>query len=165
MRLIRARRLVEDTWQHVATADALPPDGDLIIPLPVWQRAKSALLQRSGKLGLRLTSDAEPTSIAEELGNFTLIAIEFPKFTDGRGYSLARLLRERLGFEGELRAVGDVLRDQLAYMERCGFDAFELRQDKSLEEALGGFDELSVHYQGASDDPRPLFRRRRSSEP
>ena len=89
-----------------------------------------------------------------------LLAIAFPRFTDGRGYSLGRLLRERHGYRGELRAVGNVLRDQLFYMHRCGFDAFELQPGKSVTEALEAFAELSVRYQAAVDEPRPLFRRR-----
>ncbi len=89
-----------------------------------------------------------------------LIAIDFPSFRDGRGYSLAYLLRRRLGWRGELRAVGEVLRDQLAHLRQCGFDAFAVRADKSVEDALKGLAGLSVLYGRSAIEPRPLFRRR-----
>jgi uncharacterized protein (DUF934 family) len=88
-----------------------------------------------------------------------VIALEFDQFKDGRSYSLARLLRERYKFNGQIRAVGDVLHDQLFYMRRCGVDAFELRPDRSAEDALRAFKEFSVTYQAAADDTRPLYRR------
>ena len=92
------------------------------------------------------------------------MAVDFPVFRDGRGYSTAFLLRQRLGFTRELRAIGDVLRDQVDFMRRCGFDAYAVRADKNIEDALNGFGEISVRYQGAIDEPRPLFRRERATE-
>ncbi|MDQ5959482.1 MAG: hypothetical protein QG592_561 [Pseudomonadota bacterium] len=89
-----------------------------------------------------------------------MIGINFPKFVDGRGYSTARLLRERYAYQGEIRAIGDVLQDQLFLMARCGFDAFALRADKSVEKALGAFETFKAPYQAAVDQPQPLFRRR-----
>jgi len=88
------------------------------------------------------------------------VAVHFPQFADGRGYSLGRLLRERYGWRGELRAIGDVLRDQLFYLTRCGFDAFDLREDQDLQAALSAFDDFSESYQTAVDQRQPLFRRR-----
>ncbi|MOA34505.1 hypothetical protein D3C78_1558810 [compost metagenome] len=99
-------------------------------------------------------------SPAAHLHRLPLIAIDFPSFRDGRGYSLAYLLRSRLGWRGELRAVGDVLRDQLSHMRQCGFDAFAVREDKSVEDALKGLAGLSVLYGRSVIEPRPLFRRR-----
>src|SRR5690606_12426030 len=98
--------------------------------------------------------------IAEDLQHFQVVALNFPAFTDGRHYSSARLLRERYGYKGEVRAIGDVLRDQLFLMRRCGFDAFAVRPDRDPYDALLGLKDFSVTYQAASDDPRPLFRRR-----
>jgi uncharacterized protein (DUF934 family) len=89
-----------------------------------------------------------------------VIAVNFPKFTDGRGFSAARLLRERYGYQGELRAIGDVLRDQLQELERCGFDAFLLRADQDVQSALHAFADLSDQYQTSALQPLPLFRRR-----
>ena len=108
-----------------------------------------------------LASDTELTpELATQLLGAPLIAIDFPKFTDGRGYSLARLLRERYGYQGQIRAVGDVLIDQLYYMSRCGFDAFWLREDQIVEDALNALDTFSLSYQPGTDTPEPLFRRR-----
>ena len=123
--------------------------------------AKSAgeLLARCPALGVRVPSDKLPEHIPDA-ARLALIAIEFPRFTDGRGYSVARLLRDRYKFTGELRAVGWVLRDNLFYMERCGFDAFEVKPGKPLESALEAFGEFSATYQAAVDDPRPIYRRR-----
>ena len=106
-----------------------------------------------------LPSDADLAEIADDLSHLALVAIEFPKFTDGRGYTLARLLRERHGFTGEVRAVGQVLRDQLFYLARCGFNAFELAAGKDLDAALHGFRDFAAGYQAAADEPRPWYRR------
>jgi uncharacterized protein (DUF934 family) len=89
-----------------------------------------------------------------------IIAVDFPSFRDGRGYSVATLLRTRYAWAGQLRAIGDVLRDQLNYMRRCGFDAFAIRPDKDIHDAMKSFSHYSVRYQGAADNPLPLFRRR-----
>jgi uncharacterized protein (DUF934 family) len=97
--------------------------------------------------------------VVNELG---VIAVNFPKFADGRGYSIARLLRERLGYKNELRAIGDVLLDQLQFMKRCGFDRFVLRADKNAEEAARCLSFFSQSYQAATDTDLPLFRRRAS---
>ena len=98
--------------------------------------------------------------IADDLAHFAVIGVNFPKFADGRGYSSARLLRERYGYRGEIRAIGDVLQDQLFYMKRCGIDAFAVREDKDIEAALAGLNVFSDAYQAAVDQPQPLFRRR-----
>jgi len=105
----------------------------------------------------------EPATVAEDLKLFGLVAVAFPHFTDGRGYSIARLLRERYGWRGELRAVGDIQRDQLHYLARCGCDAFLLRDGEDVESALTAFRDFSDAYQAAVDQPLPLFRRRASA--
>ena len=158
MRIIRQRRIVDDSWVHAGDDDPVPPDGDVLVSLERWRSERPALLARSGRLGVRLPNTTAPAEIAGDLGHFAVVAIEFPVYRDGRGFSLARLLRERLGYAGEIRAVGNVLRDQLFYMERCGFDAYEIQPGKSLESALEGFEDLSVTYQDAIDPrsaPRP----------
>lgn len=160
MRIIKNQQIVDDSYITLADDAAVPGTGDIIVSLPRFLRERSALLARSGSLGVRLPSDTPPEDLAPLLSQLSLIAIEFPKFGDGRGYTTARILRERLKFAGELRAVGNVLRDQMFYMQRCGFNAFELTSGKSLESALGAFTEFSVTYQAAADDPRPLYRRR-----
>ena len=87
-----------------------------------------------------------------------MITINFPAFADGRGYSLARLLRERHAYQSEIRAVGDVLRDQLFYMKRCGFNAFAIREDRCTEDALNAYNDFSITYQGATDNAEPIYR-------
>lgn len=110
--------------------------------------------------GVWLDSHEDVEAIAGDLEHFAVIGVNFPKFTDGRGYSTARLLRDRYAYRGEIRAIGDVLQDQLFYMKRCGFDAFALREDKDIEAALSGLNVFSETYQAAVDQPQPLFRRR-----
>ena len=163
--LIKNARIENDNWRLLsADIEVRLPDvsahPDLIVPLVLWRRRREDLLARGGRLGLRLASDEGPEAVAHDLAYFALIAVEFPAFTDGRGYSTARLLRERYGFAGELRAIGDVLRDQLVYLQRCGFNSFALRDDQDPVAALDAFKELAVRYQGDALDPRPLFRRR-----
>ena len=109
---------------------------------------------------LRLEPTDDPATVAGRLAHAARVEVNFPKFGDGRGYSLARLLRERYGYEGELRAVGQVVRDHLYYMKGCGFDAFLLREGEDPAEALRAFDDFSEAYQATAVRPVPLFRRR-----
>jgi len=109
---------------------------------------------------LRLEPTDEPAAFADRLGTAARVEVNFPKFGDGRGYSIGRLLRERYGYRGELRAVGHITRDLLFYLESCGFDAFELRPGEDPQQALAGFDDFSEAYQASVARPLPLFRRR-----
>jgi len=159
--LINNRQLVDnDAWAIIADDEAIRDFA--VISLARWNDNKDELkpLAQQGKLGLLLNSDETADLIADEASNFPLIAIDFPKFADGRGYSAARLLRERYGFDAELRAVGDVLIDQLFFMQRCGFTSFALRQDQIVEDAIAAFETFSVCYQNDANDQRPLYRRR-----
>ena len=158
--VIKNRRIVEDPWRHLAD-DADLPSGPVIVSLARWQRERTALLTRGEPVGVRLPNTANVADLAADLPALALVALEFPKFADGRAHSQARLLRERYGYRGELRAVGDVLRDQLFFMARNGFDAFELRADRRLEDALEAFGEFSDSYQPAADQPLALYRRGR----
>ena len=165
-RIIKNRAIVEDGW-HVlrlnegesAESVALP-DGPVIVPFEVWQ-ARGATLKARGNFGVWLDSHQGPELIADDLAHFALIALNYPKFTDGRAYSSARLLRERYQYRGELRAIGDVLHDQLFFMHRVGFDAFALKADKDIEKALQqAFSVFSDAYQTAVDVNLPHYRRR-----
>jgi len=109
---------------------------------------------------LRLEPQDDLSALAQKIRNAARIDVNFPKFSDGRGFSIARLLRERYGYKGELRAVGQVARDHLYYMEQCGFDAFLLREGEDVAEALAAFDDFSEAYQTTVAQPVPLFRRR-----
>jgi uncharacterized protein (DUF934 family) len=158
MRVIKDRKIIDDSWELLPAGAPLPASGDVIVRLPTWSEWLASGTERSGRVGVLLASDEVPDQI-EAPERAPLIAIEFPKFADGRGYSSARLLRERYNYKGELRAVGDVLRDQLFYMARCGITSFALKAGKDIEGALAAFDDFSIAYQAAADDPRPLFRR------
>ena len=162
-RIIKHDRVIDETWHLLdkdATLEGLPNSDDLIVPLALWREHAHALKARDGGLGVWLDSDEAVEDIADDLQHFQVVALNFPVFTDGRHYSSARLLRERYGYQGEVRAIGDVLRDQLFYMRRCGFDAYAIRPDRDPYDALASIKDFSVTYQAATDDPLPLFRRR-----
>jgi len=109
---------------------------------------------------LRLEPTDDPGAVAARLEGVVRVEVNFPKFGDGRGFSIGRLLRERYGYKGELRAVGHITRDHLFFMESCGFDAFKLREGEDPHEALAAFDDFSESYQASVARPQPLFRRR-----
>ncbi|WP_020653475.1 DUF934 domain-containing protein [Massilia niastensis] len=162
--IIKHREVVEDDWSVLrldegqAAETAEVPAGKVIVPLGVWLAQRNTLSDRP-LLGVWLAPDERAESIKDDLHRFQVIAVDFPKFTDGRGYSTAFNLRKRLGYAGELRAIGDVLRDQLFQMHRCGFDAFATRQDRNIHDALKGLSVFSETYQASIDQPLPLFRR------
>ncbi len=156
---IKQHRLADDSWAHFDASASEVPSGRWIVPLAFWRRSKDQLLGRIHEIGVMLEPADDPKELAEVVGQIPLVALRFPSFTDGRGYSSARLLRERYQFKGELRAVGDVWRDQIFLMARCGFDAFELREDQDVEAVLACFEEFSEVYQ-AANDRGPLFARR-----
>ena len=170
--LIKNRRIVRDSWRLLEDAgawlavgeDGLIPDfpaaDGLIVSPALFRLRREELLGRSAPVGVRLGADEGPEAIAADLDHIALVAVHFPKFSDGRGLSTGRLLRERYGYDGEVRAIGDVLRDQLPFLERCGFDAFALREDQDPAAALAAFTELSDAYQATVAEPLPLFRRR-----
>lgn len=154
MPLIKNKRVATDTWRHVDDEAPLPTGGDVIVSLSRWQAEREVLRGRNAPLGIRLQSDENADAIADDLAYFDVVALEFPQFKDGRAYSTARLLRQRYGYTGELRAVGEVLYDQLQFMLRCGFDAFEYAGKLAAEEALTAFGEIDTVYQAAADQQR-----------
>jgi uncharacterized protein (DUF934 family) len=140
------------------------PAGKVILPLSIWFARKDALAARlsAGEIGVWLETHELVEALAEstpDLNIFPVIAVNFERFPDGRGYSTATLLSTRYGFKNELRAIGDVLRDQLFLMKRCGFNAYQIRADRSAEEALASLQDFSEPYQGAVDISQPLWRR------
>lgn len=152
--------IVEDRWEIVrGTAEAPAGAGpNAVLPLPVFLALDASAAAAVRAVWLSPDDDFEP--VVSRLLALDMIAVDFPVFRDGRGYSIGKLLRTRYGWTKELRAIGDVLRDQLNYMRRCGFDAFAVRADKDIEDALKSFSFYSVTYQAGVDDPMPLFRRR-----
>jgi len=160
--LIKDRAVVEDRWtvlRDVASLGDVPVGVATIVPLALWQAECDALLAR-GDIGVWLKPSDDPDALAPNIAALPVIAVDFPQFADGRGYSTARLLREKHRFGGELRAIGDVLRDQLYYLQQCGFNAFAVRADRDIADALKGLDDFSNGYQSTVREPRPLFRRR-----
>lgn len=166
-KLIRNRTLVEqDPWivieGELSPGELARRNGqDLIVPLSAWLDHQDALLAREGRLGVWLDSHELPARIGDRLHELSVIGLNFPAFSDGRAFSSARELREKFDYRGEIRAMGDVLRDQLFYMARCGFDAFALRDDQDPSECLSAFDDFRDSYQPGIDQPLPLFRRRK----
>ena len=162
--IIKNRAVVSDDWLELRLAEGesaetiVIPDGKVIVPLAVWLAQRAALEGRP-ELGVWLAGGDRADAIKDDLSRFKLVAVDFPKFADGRGYSIAYNLRARLGYDGELRAIGDVLRDQLFYMSRVGFDAFATRQDRNIQDALKGLTDFSEAYQTSWNQKTPLFRR------
>jgi uncharacterized protein (DUF934 family) len=161
-RIIRDGAIVRDDWTVVPAGaeNLLPNQSKLIVPLALWRAHRHALIARGEPVGVWIDGADDPLALADDLQLFSVVAIHFPAFKDGRGYSSAFLIRDRLKYRGELRAIGDVLRDQLFYMKRVGFNAFAVREDRSIEDALKGLTDFSDVYQASIDQPVPLFRRR-----
>ena len=147
MPLVKQGRITTDVFVHVAEGAELPGDGAVLVSAARFLEDPEALLRRAGKTGVVWPNNRDLDDLVPYLDRLAVVALVFPSFRDGRAYSQARLLRERHGYRGELRAIGDVLRDQLYFLQRCGFDAFALRADQDAEQALRAFDDYSVRYQ------------------
>lgn len=161
--IIKNRSVVSDDWNVLRLGEGdVPetvavPSGRVLVPLKVWLAQRDAL-QKRAEIGVWFASDERAEALQGDVAKLPVIAVDFPKFADGRGYSIAYHLRNRLGYRGELRAIGDVLRDQLFYMQRVGFDAFAVRADKDINDALNGLKDFSLSYQASTDNAQPLYR-------
>ena len=151
-RVLRQRDVVADPWRDAPDADdaASSAATPVIVPLARWLTERDRWLRRSGPLGVRIGPADAVDRLVDDLARLELIAIEFGSIGEGRGYSRARLLRGRYGYTGELRAVGAISQDQVVFLARCGFDAFEL-PDAELQPALGALQRYSVAYQPADE--------------
>lgn len=160
--IIRHDRVEADAWTVLrpaaGEAQAGLPEGGVLVPLARWLSDADTLAARP-LTGVWLGPADDPAELLPWIDRLPVIAVDFPRFTDGRGYSTAYLLRARLGYRGELRAIGDVLPDQLAYLKRVGFDAFALRPGVKVAHALAALGAFSEAYQGSVDQPLPAFRR------
>ena len=146
-RILRRRELIEDDWtllEDTGAEGGRATGGKRIVPLALWREKRAALLGAHAAVGVLVPNTADVEAIYPELGDRPLIALQFPTFSDGRALSQAVILRRRLGFEGELRAVGDVTRDLVFWLGRCGFDSIVPRHDQSLEACRQALDELTV---------------------
>lgn len=164
-KLIRDKVLAEDNWTLLK--ESTGPEvlevirgKNLIVPLKFWLENAAEIAVFEGAVGIWLNSDETPDMINSDLSQIPLIALNFPSFTDGRSYSNARQLRNDFSYRGELRAIGDILRDQLYYLSQCGFNSFSLRHDQDMELCLKAFDDFATNYQATVTQPTPLFRRR-----
>lgn len=157
--LIKDRQIIDDAWALVRDADAGVPEGPAILPLALWKTLRDS--RAAADTGVWLAPDEDPVELADALAGLPVIAVDFPQFADGRGYSIGRLLRERYGFAGELRAIGDVLRDQLYPLEQVGFNAFSLREGRDPATDIAGLLDFSLGYQVTFLRQQPLFRHTR----
>ncbi len=154
-RLIKSGAYAADTFTPVAD-DAALPEGPVIVSLARFQKDRETLLERNTPIGVRLRSDENPQALGDDVNRLSLVALEFPKFRDGRAFSWARLLRTRLGFTGEIRAVGDFLFDQVNYQHRTGFDAWEVPDHFTLEMFNRALTEMTNVYQPSADGKKTI---------
>lgn len=155
MPLLINREVVADNWTLI-NEETLDQAGDIIVPLALYLENKETLDNRDGQLAVQVNGDDDLDEVLSNLDKFPLIAVDFPAFRDGRGFSIARLL-VRAGYKGEIRATGDVGRDRIAYMERCGFTAIQISDEIYKDEMLSAFTEVSNYYQSAADSNRAVY--------
>ena len=158
--ILKDTQVVSDNWMLVDENAESLPTGDLLLSFEQWQNFADQLSNHSGSIGIWLEGHAEIEQTIEPLLDLPLIAINFPKFADGRGFSAARLIRERYNYSGELRAIGGFIRDQLYLLKRCGFNAFQFTDENELSDAAESLKDFSENYQVSVDQENPLFRRR-----
>jgi len=158
MQIIKNKAVVEDSWVHYSGTGDLP-EGNVILSLKDFRE----MAPQGRKIGVQLEPGDLADDIRDDLDRIDLIAINFPTFMDGRGYSLAKILRDRYGYQKEIRAVGDIMRDQLFYLQRCGFNAYEIKAGRDIMDAVKGLEDFSVTYQVSADEKQPIYRRREIS--
>jgi uncharacterized protein (DUF934 family) len=163
MLLVKNGKIVDDPYLRVLDEGAIVDDAAVLIPAPRLIADAGELARRAGRTGVLWPNDRAVAELAPHLDHLALVALMFPSFKDGRAYSQARILRERYHFRGELRATGDVLRDQFLFLYRAGFDAFEVRKAADAAAFVEAVGRYSVFYQPASDGRPSAFRRRVSS--
>jgi uncharacterized protein (DUF934 family) len=154
-KLIKSGAYAQDVYAPVAD-DAGLPDGPVLVSLARFQKDREALLARNTPVGVRLQASENPEILGPDVHHFSLIALEFPKFRDGRAFSWARMLRTRLGFTGEIRAVGDFLYDQVNYQHRVGFDAWEVPDHFTIEMFNRALTEMTNVYQPSTDGKKTI---------
>ena len=163
-KLIKSGAYQQDVFAPVGD-DAPLPEGAVLVSLARFKKDRDTLLARNTPVGVRLQSSENPESLGADVNHFALIALEFPKFRDGRAFSWARMLRTRLGYTGEIRAVGDFLYDQVNYQHRVGFDAWEVPDHFTLEMFNRALSEMTNVYQPSSDGRKTIRELRASSRP
>src|SRR6476469_2485301 len=160
MPLVKNGRIATDVFVRVADGAELPGDGAVLVSAARFLEDPAALLKRSGKLGVTWPNNRDVDDLVPYLERLAVIALVFPSFRDGRAYSQARLLRERHGYDGELRATGQVMRDQFVFMSRAGFDAFEVKKSVYVDDSAATEKRYSVFYQPTGDGRVTALNRR-----
>ncbi|MCC8942388.1 hypothetical protein CI1B_14510 [Bradyrhizobium ivorense] len=160
MPLVKQGRITTDLFVHVADGAELPGDGAVLVTAERFLADPEALLRRPGKVGVVWPNNRNLDDLVPHLDRLASVALVFPTFRDGRAYSQARLLRERYGYDGELRATGQVLRDQFVFMTRAGFDAFEVKKDADADAFAETMKRYSVFYQPTGDGRVTALNRR-----
>ena len=150
MKIIKDKQIIEDSWTHVADSDEITT-GDITVSLSRWKKEKAELGDHQGNVGIRISPADTVEDIATDLNNVKLVAVEFPAFTDGRAFSHARILRSRYGYEGEIRAIGNYMPDQVFYLTRVGVNAFQLKNPEELQLALSTMNDFTVKYQASTN--------------
>lgn len=162
--LIKDHKISTNEWRLIdkeQTIDlsTLADTDNIILPFARWQENKAVVLGKVN-IGLWLDSDESAEPLSSLCHEISLIAINFPVFSDGRGYSYSRTLRDHFGYRGEIRAIGDVLPDQMYFYHRCGFNSFLLRSDVNADTAINSLNDFSISYQAGSDQRTPIFHHR-----
>jgi len=160
MPLVKNGRITTDLFVHIADGAELPGDGAILVPAARFLEDPEAMLRRAGKLGVIWPNNRNLDDLVPYLDRLAAVGLVFPSFRDGRAYSQARLLRERHGYDGELRATGQVLRDQFVFMSRAGFDAFEVKKDADADAFAETVKRYSVFYQPTGDGRVTALNRR-----
>jgi len=157
MPLIRNGHVTEDRFRLLSDEAPLPEGEPVIVSLTRFRAEHDALIARNAPIGVQLRSNEAPSALADDISRLSVIAVEFPVFRDGRGFSYAHRLRTQMGYEGELRAVGHILPDQALFLTRVGFDAIEIKDDAKLSDWQRGLSEMTVWYQRAADARVPVL--------
>jgi uncharacterized protein (DUF934 family) len=165
MPLVENGQIVQDRYHYLADDEPIPERVPVIVPAQRFLADADAVSRRDGSLGVAWPNDRRIAELAPWLGHLALVALQFPKFRDGRAYSQARLLRETYGFCGTLRATGDVLRDQFHFLIRAGFDSFEVKKPADARAFVQAASRYSVVYQPTADGRIPALRRRVKASP
>lgn len=160
MALIKNGTQVSDPWIFVGDATPVQADIPTVVSYKRFLAERDTLLKSQAELGVKVSPGEDVTALEGDLPRLRVVALDFPKFTDGRSYSAARILRQRFRFDGEIRATGEVLRDQYLFMQRAGFDAYEVRDGAETRDWLTAVAEFSYAYQPAADGSRAVWTQR-----
>lgn len=162
-KIIRNGEVIDDDWIALSDDDRLPASGNIHFSLDRWNREKSAIVEWAnncdGQYGIRIPNTLDVNDLGDEWFILSIAILDFPEFSDGRALSQARVLRDQLGFTGEIRATGDVQRDQMYHMSRSGINAFVVKEGRDIDAAINSLRDFTLAYQGAADNPAPGFRR------